>query len=78
MEDSYVFNAKLKSFIPPDYLPIAYDDGGFVFCYKLGSGKIYFCSLDHYECNSFNHLEVVADSLADFVNLMLTDDEAGI
>lgn len=74
VEDSYVFFVKEKKLIPKKYIPIAMDSGGFRYCVSIVDEKVYFFNFDNEDVK--NGKELVADSIEDFVNSLLTEDEA--
>ncbi|KFA58430.1 hypothetical protein GAPWKB11_1553 [Gilliamella apicola] len=67
----YFINKKLVS---NNYLIFSMDWGGFPFCYDLQNGSIYFANLEIEE--SDKRMELVANSLEEFINGMKTEEEA--
>lgn len=76
IEERYDFFINQKKIVPHNYIPFGMDDGGFPFCINTDDNKIYMAYLDDYE-ETESHMRLVSNSLEDFVNNMLTEEEAG-
>ena len=65
---------KSKSLIPSALLPIATNEGGDYYVLNIDDGKISFLSMD-YATEPARALRHVANSLKEFLDEMITDDE---
>jgi cell wall assembly regulator SMI1 len=75
LEDSYVFFVKEKKLIPRNFIPFAMDSGGFRYCINADDGKVYFSNLDK-EGKPADCMELVAPSIDEFINTLITEKQA--
>jgi len=73
VEGNYVFFCREKKIIPEEFIPFALDSGGFLFCMDATDEKIYFFNFDDPE----NSKHLVANSLDEFIDSLITESEAG-
>jgi len=62
----------LGNAIPKEFLPMADDEGGWLFCLSLAEdtyGQIYFCPLDR------NEVELIANSFEEFLGGLTEEEE---
>lgn len=75
LEDSYIFFVKEKKLIPKNFIPFAMDSGAFRYCVNVDDGQVYFSNFDK-DDTPINCMERVASSIEQFVNGLVTEDEA--
>jgi len=73
VEENYIFFCKKEKIIPEEFIPFAIDSGGFVYCMDSVSEKVYFFNFD----NPGESKEFIANSLNEFVDSLITTEEAG-
>ncbi|TNH15593.1 SMI1/KNR4 family protein [Testudinibacter sp. TR-2022] len=74
LEENTIDFVLKKQLIPNGYIIFSIDWGGFPFCYDVNNGAIYFANLE--EEDSTHRIILIANSLEEFINGMITEDEA--
>lgn len=75
LEDSYVFFVKEKKLIPKNFIPFAMDSGGFRYCINVDDGQVYVSNFDK-DDDAADYMDLVTSSVENFINKMVTEDEA--
>ncbi|WGS52593.1 SMI1/KNR4 family protein [Paraburkholderia sp. D15] len=76
LEEEYIeFGEHQRLFDPKKYLPFGFDVSGFPFLMDLDDQKIHLLNRDVVDDNNNEAIEFVANSLSDFINGMISEDE---
>lgn len=75
LEECFNFFVNEKKFMPPDFVPFAIDDGGYPFAVNVADSTVHICYVADIE-NGESPMRFVATSLQEFINGMLTEEEA--
>jgi hypothetical protein len=75
LEECFNFFVKEKEFMPPEFIPFAIDDGGYPYAVNTRDLTVNICYLADIQENK-KPMRFVAPSLQEFVNGMVTEEEA--
>ncbi|BDR57696.1 SMI1/KNR4 family protein [Xylocopilactobacillus apicola] len=76
LEEMYQMFAMDKKLIPISYIPFAVDYGGYPYCINTLDHKIYIGYMDDYDGTPESTIRFISNSLAEFIDGMMSESEA--
>ena len=75
LEECTLHYIREKKFVPAGFICFAIDDGGYPYCIKTADDKIYLCYVSDI-LDGESPMRYIAPTLEEFINGMMTEDEA--
>jgi cell wall assembly regulator SMI1 len=75
LEEEYEFYVVNRKLIPFNYIPFANDSGGMQYCINIDNQKIYFYNAETAYVDPDYKIQLVCNSIYEFINGMMTEDE---